>query len=102
VHDAAFLTLGGPGGTAGGTLTFTRFNNINCSGTGTSEAPITVSQAIGTTQRYESAILTVAGSSNFVRASYSGGASKQIPASTPCEPLNVINPNMAPTRTLRL
>jgi len=98
VHDAAFLALGGPGGTAGGTVTFTRFANINCSGDGTAAGTRTVSQAIGSTQRYESDDFTPLAGATAVsyKASYSGDASKQIPASTSvCEPLNVINPDLA-------
>jgi hypothetical protein len=98
VHDSAFLALGGPGGTAGGTLTFTRFDNIDCSGIGTAEAPTNVSQAIGTTQNYESSDFTALAGSTAIsfKVTYSGDAAKQIPTSTSdCEPLNVINPDMA-------
>ncbi len=98
VHDSAFLTIVGPSGTAGGTLTFTRFDSIDCSGTGTAQAPIAVSQAIGTTANYESSdFTTVAGTTAIsYKATYSGDPAKQIPgSSSDCEPLNVINPDMA-------
>jgi hypothetical protein len=98
VHDAAFLTLGGPGGTAGGSVTFTRFTSNDCTTGGTAQAPIAVNQTIGTTQRYESADFTTAALSTALsyKASYSGDVSKNIPASTSgCEPLNIINPDLA-------
>lgn len=98
IHDAAFLSLGGPGGTATGTLTFTRYTTTNCSDAGTAETPINISQAIGTTQRYESADFTPTAGTTAVgfKAAYSGDSNNDIPASTSlCEPLNVVNPNLA-------
>jgi hypothetical protein len=101
VHDAAFLAIAGPSGTAGGTLTFTRFTSNDCTTGGTAQAAIAVSQTIGTTQRYESADFTTPTVAPLITAlsykvSYSGDAAKQIPASTSiCEPLKVINPALA-------
>jgi hypothetical protein len=103
VHDAAFLSIAGPSGTAGGTVTFRLYATLAACNAdtdftgGTLAGTRTVSQTIGgPTVRYESDDHTTASGDTELayKAKYSGAG--PIPGSTAgCEPLNVINPSMA-------
>src|SRR5262245_45789218 len=95
VHDTG--TLAGAFSAAGGSATYSRFSNLNCTAPAATTEPVTVSNAAVPTSG------DFTGSAGFYayQLAYAGsnGPPVQMPATGPCESFTVVNPP-TPTPTV--